>query len=326
MDSTMLAATYTSYGTPNVITIKKVQKPRIKNNEVLIRVHAASVTTGDTRIRACKAPGGMSMIMRLMFGIFGPRNPTLGISFSGTIEEVGSKVTNLKVGDEVFGDAGMKMGAHAEYIKLKSDATIAHKPSNLTLTESASLCFGTATAWHFLKTLANVQPDQRVLIVGASGDVGAQAVQLAKHLGAHVTALCSGKNHDLVTSLGADAVIDYTKEDFTKNGQHYDAILDIVGVAPWSVSKNSLTDKGKLLIVVGSLYEMIQASFVSSKNGKQAIAGVSEPDAALALELKQMAEEKVFKPLVKTYPFQNIVEAHTEVDTGHKVGTVVVTM
>ncbi|HHG90846.1 MAG TPA: NAD(P)-dependent alcohol dehydrogenase [Devosia sp.] len=321
----MRAAVYNKYGPPEVVRIVEVEKPVAKDGEVLIGIHATSVNSGDSRMRSLNVPEGFGVIVRLVFGIFSPRNPVLGMELAGTIEAIGRDVTKFKVGDEVF--AACMFGAHAQYRVVKQDAAIALKPENLSFEEAAALSFGGTTALFFLKEKGNVKRGDRILINGASGTVGVAAIQLAKHFGAQVSAVCSAGNSEMVTSLGADRVIDYEREDFTENGEVYDIIMDNVGNAPWSRSKDSLTQTGRLLMVVAGLPQMLQAAFVSRKNGRRAIAGTPADSAEALLFLGKLARQGKYRPHIdRVFGLEDIVEAHAYVDSGRKRGSVVMAL
>ncbi len=319
----MRAAVNKKYGPPEVVRVTEIEKPVPGDKEVLIKVHATTVNSGDARMRSLNVPKGFGVIVRLVFGIFAPRNPVLGMELSGVIEAIGRDVTKFKAGDEVF--AGCLFGAHAEYRVAKQDAAIALKPENLSFEEAAALSFGGATALFFLEEKGKIKRGDKVLINGASGAVGVAAIQLAKYFGAHVSAVCSAGNGELVTSLGADRVIDYAREDFTGNGEEYDIIMDNVGNAPWSRSKGSLNARGLLLLVVAGLPQMLQAAFVSRKDGKKAIAGTPDDSAQTLQVLGKLAQEGELKPFIgNVYPLEEIAKAHAYVDSGRKRGSVVI--
>ncbi|UCG78471.1 MAG: NAD(P)-dependent alcohol dehydrogenase, partial [Nitrospirota bacterium] len=236
----MKAAVYRSYGPPDVLEIVEVDKPVPKDNEVLIKIHATTVTSGDVRMRGLIIPFPFKLPMRMFLGYNTPKQPILGVDLAGEVEAIGKDVTKFNVGDKVFGSAyGTGTGTYAQYISVPEEAVIATMPSNLDYEQSAPIFFGAHTALHFLRA-GEVKEGDKVVIYGASGSLGTYAVQIAKHLGAHVTGVCSTANVELVKSLGADKVIDYTKEDFTKSGEKYDAIFDTVGKSPFADSVRCL--------------------------------------------------------------------------------------
>ncbi|MEQ1582700.1 MAG: NAD(P)-dependent alcohol dehydrogenase [Candidatus Nitrotoga sp.] len=322
----MKAIVYERYGSPDVLQLKEVEKPTPKNNEVLIKTHATTVTSGDWRVRSLDVPAGFGLIMRLVFGISRPKQPILGSELAGVIESVGKAVSKFKVGDPVFAFSDTSMGCHAEYKCMPEDGAVALKPPNLTFEEAAALSFGGTTALDFLRR-GKLKSGERVLVNGASGAVGTAAVQLARHFGAIVIGVCSSANLELVISLGASHVIDYTQEDFTQNGETYDVIVDTVGTAPFSRSKASLKEGGRLVMVLAGLPDMLQAPWVSMTSSRQVIAG----PAAVRVEdlrfLAGLAEAGEFKPVIdRRYPFEQIAEAHRYVDTGRKKGNVIITL
>lgn len=319
----MKAIVYERYGPPDVLELREVEKPTPKVHEVLIRIHATTVTSGDWRVRSLNVPIGFRLISRLIFGLSRPKQPILGTELAGEIESVGKEVSKFKVGDKVFAFSGAGMGCHAEYKCMPEDGAVALKPANLTYDEAAALSFGGTTALSFFKR-GNLQSGERVLVNGASGGVGTAAVQLAKHFGADVTGVCSTANVELVRSLGADHVIDYTREDYTKNGQTYDIIVDTAGTAPFTRSKGSLREGGRLLLVLGSLPAMLQIPWVSMTSSKKIIAGPAAERAEDLRFLAKLAEAGEFKPVIdRRYPFEQAAEAHRYVDTGRKKGNVV---
>jgi len=323
----MKAAVYHKYGPPDVVELKEIPKPTIKDDEVLIKIVATTVSSADWRARSLSVPAGFGLIVRLVFGISGPRKKVLGTELAGEIVATGKDVTKFKKGDQVFAFPGGNLGCHAEYRTMHEDAPIALKPANLAYEEAAAISFGGTTALDFLRDKGKIQSGEKVLINGASGAVGTAAVQLAKYFGAEVTGVCSSANLELVKSIGADKVIDYTSEDFTKNGETYDIIMDTVGTAPWSRSKDSLTETGRVLLVLAGLSDMLQAPFVSKANGKKAIAGVAREAAEDLRFLAELAEAGKFKPVIdRRYPLEQIAEAHAYVDTGRKRGSVVITV
>lgn len=322
----MQVVIYKEYGSPEVLQLKEVVTPTPKNNEVLIKLHATTVTSGDCRVRSMTVPYGFGLMSRLFFGILKPKNSILGSELSGEIEAVGKDVTKFKIGDRVFAFDGVRMGCYAHYKCLHEDGAMAIKPSNLTWDSAAALSFGGTTALSFFRR-GKLQRGERVLINGASGSVGTAAVQLAKHFGAHVTGVCSTANVELVKLLGADHVIDYTKEDFTNDSEFYDVIVDAVGTAPFSRSKNSLKEGGRLLSVVADLPDMLRIPWVSMTSSKRIVAGPAAERAEDLRFLADLAEAGKFKPVIdRRYSFQQIPQAHVYTDTGRKKGNVVITM
>lgn len=322
----MKAIVYERYGPPDVLELKEVPKPTPKDHEVLIKIRATTVTTGDWRARSLDMPVGFGLLGRLFFGVSRPRQPILGTELAGTIESIGKDVTKFKVGDQVFAFSGAAMGCHAEYKCMPQDGAVALKPANLTYDEAAAMSFGGTTALDFFRR-AKLHRGEKVLINGASGGVGTAAVQLAKHFGADVTGVCSATNVELVRSLGARHVIDYTKEDFTANGETYDIIVDTAGTAPFSRSKGSLKEGGRLLLVLGGLPDLLWVPWVSLTSSKKVIAGPAAERADDLRFLATLAEAGEFTPVIdRRYPLEQIREAHRYVDTGRKKGNVIITV
>jgi len=322
----MKAIVYGRFGSPDVLELKEIPKPTPKDHEVLIKVYATTVTSGDWRARTLNVPRGFGLIARLVFGISRPRQPILGSELSGEIESVGKTVSKFKAGDQVFAFSGVSMGCYVEYKCMPEDRALALKPANLSYEEAAAIPFGGTTALAFFRR-AKIQTGDKVLINGASGGVGTAAVQLARHFGAEVTGVCSTSNLELVKSIGADKVIDYTKEDFTQNGETYDIIVDTVGTAPFSRSKGSLKEGGRLLLVLGTLPDMLQMPWVSMTSSKKVIAVPVSGGVEELRFLASLAESGQFKPVIdRRYPFERIAEAHRYVDTGRKKGNVVITL
>ena len=322
----MKAIVYERYGPPEVLELMEVAKPTPKHNEVLIKTHATTVTSADWRVRSLEVPLGFRLIVRLVFGILKPKQPILGSELAGVIESIGKDVAKFKVGDQVFAFSDASMGCHAEYKCMPQDGAVVLKPPSLSYDEAAALSFGGTTALDFLRR-GKLQSGEKVLVNGASGGVGTAAVQLAKYFGADVTGVCSTANMELVRSLGARHVIDYTKEDFTQNGETYDVIMDTVGNAPFSRSRDSLKAGGRLLMVLAGLPDMLRIPWVSVTSSKKVIAG---PVAVRAEDLRflaGLAEAGEFRPVIdRRYPFEQIAQAHSYVDTGRKKGNVIITL
>jgi NADPH:quinone reductase-like Zn-dependent oxidoreductase len=318
------AAVVTRYGPPEVVEVRDVPAPVPRDNEVLIRVHASTVCYGDRLIRS--GP----LMVRLMNGIRRPKINVLGVDLSGTVVAVGSRVTRFAPGDEVFGSRGEQFGGHAEFACVAEDGFLAHKPANMSLEDAAAIFVGAACSLHFLRK-ARLQPGERVLIHGASGSLGTFAVQLAKHFGAHVTAVCSTANADLVRSLGADDVIDYTTRDFTQEGAVYDVICDVMAKAGFPRSVRALKPRGRYLLVgfpVGVpaiASALLRGLWVHLRRRAVFITGAAAPVQADLEFLKTLVEAGRLRSVVGcTFGLRDIVEAHRYADSGHKVGNVVV--
>ncbi|WP_298349632.1 NAD(P)-dependent alcohol dehydrogenase [Runella sp.] len=317
----MKAIVYTKYGAPEVLELKEVEKPTLKDNEILVKIKATAVNSGDWRLRKADP-----YAVRLFFGLMKPKINILGGVLSGQIEAIGKDVKRFKVGDEVFGSTALSsgFGAYAEYKCLPEEAVLALKPRNITHAESAAIPFGATTALHFIKK-ANIMPRQKVLVYGASGAVGSAAVQLAKHFGAHVTGVCSTANVNLVKSLGADKVIDYIKEDFTKNGETYDVIFETVNKTLFSHILKSLNKNGILILSAAGLSEMIRGAWTSMTGNRKVVTGVISETAEDMIFLKELIEAGQLKPVIdRTYPLAQMAEAHAYVEKGHKKGNVAI--
>jgi 2-desacetyl-2-hydroxyethyl bacteriochlorophyllide A dehydrogenase len=317
----MKAAVCTKYGEPDFLQLTDVAKPTPKENQILVKIHASSVTSGDARIRRADP-----FVIRLIFGFKRPRKSVLGVVVAGEVESIGTEVTNFKVGDKVFGTTGMSFGAHAEYQCIDEKGTLALIPEKMTYNEAAAIPFGATAALHFLRK-GNVKTGQKVLIYGASGALGTMAIQLAKELGAEVTAVCSDTNGTLVKVLGADHVIDYKSEDFTKNGLKYDVIFDTVGKSSFSSNLKSLTKSGKMLLASASMGGMLRGAFTSMFGSKKVISGVIKETAEDMQFFKKLIEADKLKAVIDTvYSLEEISKAHAHVDAGHKKGNVIISM
>jgi NADPH:quinone reductase-like Zn-dependent oxidoreductase len=323
----MYAYTYTEYGSPDVLNYVELPTPTPKANEVLIRIVATTVSAGDWRARSLTMPAGLGLVEQLVFGITRPRKPVLGTEFSGIIEDVDADVTAFKSGDAVIGFPGAKFGAHAEYITKPATVKIVLKPKNLSFAEAAAIPFGATTAYDFLINKGKLCAGERVLINGASGSVGSACVQLAKHLGAEVTAVCSAANTDLVRSIGANHVIDYNTEDFVKESPQYDMVVDTVGTAPWARTRHALVPNGRMLMIAGSTSDMILGGLKARLRGKRMIGGVASEAVEILQKVVDLTAASDFHPVIdRNFDFLQMVAAHAHVDTGHKKGNVVVTV
>ncbi|MCO6490324.1 MAG: NAD(P)-dependent alcohol dehydrogenase [Phaeodactylibacter sp.] len=323
----MKAIIATGYGSPDVLQLQEVEKPVPKDQEVLIKIHATAVNSGDWRIRSLEVPPGFGLFVRLAFGFSRPRQPILGVVLAGKVEAVGKDVKKFRAGDEVFAMDGNNMGCHAEYKTMPEDGVIALKPGNLNFEEAAAITFGGMTAINYLRERAGIKSGDKVLVNGASGAVGIAAVQVARYFGAQVTGVCSTANVEFVQSFGADKVVDYTREDFAGNGETYDIIMDNVGNAPYPRVKNSLREGGRLLAVVAGLPEMARTPWVALTSSKKVVAGPADERPEDLRFLAELAEAGQFRPAIShRYPLEQMAEAHRYVDTGHKQGNVVVTL
>lgn len=317
----MKAIVYENYGSPEVLQLKERDKPVPRDNDVLIKVKATAVNSADWRLRKADP-----FAVRLFFGLTKPIKKILGGVFSGVVETTGKNVGLFKAGDQVFGSTGMNFGAYAEYLLVPENGVMALKPDAISHTEAAVVPFGGLTALYFLQK-ASIQPGQKTLIYGASGAVGTSAVQLAKYFGAEVTGVCSAANLDLVKSLGAAKVIDYTKEDFTQNGETYDVIFDTVNKISFSKSIKSLKNNGAMILGSAGIVEMFQGWMTSLSSNKKILAGVISETKENLLLLQKLIEAGQYKPVIdKTYPMEQMAEAHMYVEKGHKKGNVAISI
>lgn len=316
----MKASVHETYGPPEVMVLKEVKKPSPEEDEVLIKVHATTVTSGDCKVRRADP-----FAVRLFFGFKKPRIGILGSELSGEVEGIGRNVKSFKKGDLVIGGTDTKLGANAEYVCIKEKDAIAIKPVNMTFEEAASVPFGATTALFFLRDKGHIQKGQKVLIYGASGSVGTYAVQLARIFGAEVTAVCSGKNIELVKSLGADYAIDYTLEDFTDSTKSYDLIFDTVGKTSFAKCKRVMTEKGIYLATVAGVPQFAQMISTSIRGGKKLISGLAPMHKEDLLFLIELIEAGKLKSVIdRSYSLDRVAEAHRYVETGHKRGNVVI--
>lgn len=320
----MKAIVYTRYGSPDVLQLKEVQKPAPKENEILVKIKATTVTAADIRSRSFTVPPAFWLPARLTLGFRQPKKEVLGMEFAGEVEAVGKEVKKFKAGDQVFAASLTGFGAYAEYKCLPEDGPVAIKPSNITYAEAAAIPIGARTALFFLRK-ANVQTGQKILVYGASGSVGSYAVQIAKYFGAEVTGVCSTANVDLVKSLGADKVIDYTAEDFSRSGESYDVIFEAVNKSSFSACMKSLKKDGTYINITEPLpsFEMIWTNITS---GKKLVLSRNSPETPEALDfLKELVEKGKMKVVIdRSYAFEEIIEAHRYVEKGHKKGNVVI--
>jgi len=338
----MKAIVYTEYGPPEVLQLKEVEKPTPKDNEILIRIYATPASYGDMLARNFREisprqftmPFPLWLPTRMYFGFTKPRIKILGSEFAGEIEAVGQDVKLFRKGDQVFGYRGQSMGAYAEYLCMPEDGVVAIKPANMTYEEAAVVPMGAIVALNLLRKV-NIQPGQKVLVNGASGGIGSAAVQLAKsHFGAKVTGVCGTPRLEFVKSLGADKVIDYTKEDFTQSGETYDLIFDILGKSSFSRCKNSLTQNGRYLLAsfkMGQLVQMLWTSMIGSlpgrQTGKKVICAIAPGSTEDLISVKELIEAGKIKAVIdRRYPLEQTAEAHSYIEKGHKKGHIVITV
>lgn len=321
----MRVAVCSAYGGPEVVEIREVRTPTPKPGEILIRTHATTVSAADVRVLASDFPKGFGLLGRLALGVTRPRQPILGTEVSGIVEAVGRNVTRFRPGDAVFAMTGSRFGCHAEAVCVPETGAIAGLPHGLDFEHAAALSFGGTTALYFLRDLGKIQSGERVLINGAAGAVGSAAVQIAKASGAHVTGVTSAGKAALVRALGADAVIDYATTDYTSSGEQWDIVLDAVGNATYAATRASLRERGRLLLLVASLGDMLKAPREAARNGHTVGVGTAPEQAEDLRTLKHMAETGTFRPLIDSrYPLSSIREAHARAGTGHKTGSVVI--
>ena len=327
----MKAIVWTKYGPPDVLELREVEKPAPKDNEVLIRIYATTVTAGDCEMRSLKLPIYLSLPMRLWRGLLKPRrNSILGTELAGEIEAIGKDVKHFQEGDQVFGSAGMGLGTNAEYICLpeepgEMEGGVTSKPANMTYEEAATVPFGGRDALHFLRR-GNLQSGQKILINGAGGSIGTFAIQLAKYFGAEVTAVDSTGKLDMLRSIGADHVIDYTQEDFTEKGETYDIIFDVVGKISFSRSDRVLKEKGTYLLA-NPASQMVQALWTRMTSSKKVVMETASGAIKDLVFLRELIEAGKIKTVIdRSFPLEQIAEAHRYVEGGGKKGNVVITV
>ena len=316
----MRAVLYDRYGPPEVLRVEEISRPEPKDDEVLVKVHATTVTRTDTGLRSAEF-----FISRFFTGLLRPKQQIVGLELAGVVEEVGADVTEFEVGDEVF---GVRSGANAEYVCVREKGVLAHKPASMSFEDAAAVCDGAALALACLRK-ADLRVGQRILVFGASGSVGTAGVQLAKHFGAHVTAVCNTKNVELVRSLGADAVIDYLQEDFTKNGETYDVVFDAVGKHSFRRSRRSLKPGGTYVETdLGFMWHVPLLALLTRWFGKKTVAlGVTKYSKDDIRLLKELIEAGEYRAVIdRRYPLEQVVEATRYVETGQKTGNVVLTL
>lgn len=322
----MKSAVLTGFGGPDVVRIANRPVPGLKPDQLLVRTRAASVNSGDARIRARNVPKGFKLIMGLVFGFNTPKIETLGTVFAGDVAAVGANVTAFKTGDRVFGSTEMKMGTHAEYVAIKAKDAVLQVPDDLTYEDAASYVFGTGTAIYFLGK-ANLQNGERILINGAAGSVGLAMVQMAHARGAHVTAVASESNHEFLRSQGADEVIDYTKTDLRSLPHSYDVIVDCPGKMPYATHRHLLNKGGRFAMVTGTLVETLLAPLAACVRPHKVIGGTSLATKDVLNIILNLHQAGNITPVIdKRFAFEDISQAHAHVDSGHKRGNCILTL
>jgi NADPH:quinone reductase-like Zn-dependent oxidoreductase len=330
----MKAVLYTEYGKPEVLQVKEKEKPVPQDNEILVKVYASSVNYGDILARNMKEvtfkqfnmPMLFALIAKLSFGISKPKKNILGSEFAGTIEAVGKDVTRLKPGDEVYGYRAMKMGTNTEYLSIPENEIVALKPSNMSFEEASTVPYGAMTAFNLLKNVS-IKKGDKVLVNGASGSIGSYALQFAKYFGAEVTGVCGTNRLDFVKSLGADNVIDYKKEDFTKNGKTYDLIFDVLGRSSFEVNKNSLKKNGRVLYASfksKKLFQMLRTKLFSGRDDKKVICALAPASVNTLNSVTELIESGKIKTIIdKVFPMEEAAKAHRYIEEGEKKGNVI---
>jgi NADPH:quinone reductase-like Zn-dependent oxidoreductase len=320
----MKAICFSRYGPPDVLELRTLEKPTPKDDEVLVRIHAATVTPGDCELRSFKFPFWVWIPLRLYMGILKPRRPIIGMEFSGVVESIGKRVTRFAAGDPVFAGTGPRFGTYAQYRCHRATAAMAIKPAGISHREAATISVGGLNALHYLRK-GNIQPGDKVLINGAAGCFGTYAVQLARHFGAEVTGVDSTDKLDTMRAVGAEHVIDYTQEDFTENGLRYDVILEIAGKASYSRCIRSLARKGRLVLANPKFLQMLRAPLTSRFTDKKVSFAFAEDRTEDLEYLAGLMEAGTLKAVIdRSYPLEEIVEAHRYVQSGVKIGQVVI--
>ena len=311
---------YDRYGPPEVLHVTEVEKPRIKPGHILIKTAYTAVNASDSRIRGARFPEGYTLISKLVFGVTKPRNKVLGGSFSGVVEEVASDVTDYKVGDRVCGMTGISQGCNSEYILKKTSYCTAKIPDDINMETACAVLFGGTAAQYFVRDVAKIQSGEKILINGASGSVGSAMVPIAKHMGAEVTGVCSSKNCNLVSSLGADHAIDYGSTPVQEITNKYNVIIDTVGNLTFDAVKNLLTENGRVVLVSGSIGQALSCIV-----NKKLLSGVAPEKKEDVESLFTMIQNEELKPVISyVYDYKDIQQAHAEVDSGRKVGNTII--
>ena len=323
----MFASSYTQYGSPDVLELIELPTPTPKSNDILVQIVATTVSAGDWRARSLTMPKGLGLVGRLVFGITGPRNQILGTEFSGVVVAKGADVTNFKIGDAVIGFPGASFGAHAEFITMPANGKVVRKPDNLSFEDAAAIPFGATTTYDFLVNKTKLRKGQTVLINGASGAVGSACVQIAKHIGAHVTAVCSGRNVALVKEIGADKVINYREQSVISPTDTYDVVVDTVGTLSWAQAQHGVKVGGKMVLIAGKTSDMIFGGIKAKLAGKTMIGGVASEAPDILAAVVKLAAQGNYRPVIdRVFAFDDMQAAHAHVDTGRKRGNVLITV
>lgn len=323
----MKAVIWGKYGGPEVLKLGEIDKPTPKDDEILIKIYASTVSAGDCEIRALKFPFMFRILLRIFFGVLRPKDRVLGQELAGEIEAIGTKVSRFKVGDRVFASTGMKLGGHAQYICLPEkpkDTALAIMPQNMSFEEAAAVPIGGMEALHFLN-IASIEAGDKILINGAGGSIGTIALQLSKYYGAEVTAVDSAEKLDMLKSAGADYVIDYTKEDFTKKKESYDIIFDVIGKSSFVETLNLVTSNGCYIICNAKFMQKMRARTLMSKGNRRIIMGTADHSSEHLIYLRTLIEREEIKTIIdKVFSLEDIVEAHRYVESNQKKGNLII--